>query len=45
VCCRAFVEAQIAGLQTIDDNDDRWLGLFSSTLVESSTEHESDFNF
>ncbi|KAM0836540.1 hypothetical protein ACQ4PT_062245 [Festuca glaucescens] len=34
---RAFVLAQEAGPQTIGDDDDRWLDLFSSTPVSDTT--------
>jgi hypothetical protein len=34
---RAFVLAPEAGLQTIGDDDDRWLDLFSSTPVSDNT--------
>ncbi|KAM0896018.1 hypothetical protein ACQ4PT_023443 [Festuca glaucescens] len=34
---RAFILAQEPGPQTISDNDDRWLDLFSSTPVSDTT--------
>ncbi|KAM0876539.1 hypothetical protein ACQ4PT_036102 [Festuca glaucescens] len=35
--CRAFILAQEAGPQTINDNDDMWMDLFSSTPVSDTT--------
>ncbi|KAM0876817.1 hypothetical protein ACQ4PT_035925 [Festuca glaucescens] len=39
----AFIEAQLEGLKTISDNDNRWADQFSSTPVSSTTSDSSDF--
>jgi hypothetical protein len=37
-----FIEAELEGLSTIDDDDPRWKDLFSSTASSSSN---SDFDY
>jgi hypothetical protein len=39
---KAFILAQLEGPSTIQENDPRWVDLFSSTMSSSS---DSDFEF
>ena len=42
---RAFIEAQLAGPTTIDEDDPRWIDLFSSDPVSGTTPDSSDVEF